>query len=211
MRLTVVCVLWMGEFLDRHYSPDWVLRLRDQVAAHLPQPHRFVCLSNVDVPGVETLPLQHGWPGWWSQVEMFEAARDLGDRVLYLDLDVFVTGDLTPIVNYPAPFALMPPSHVFGGLKPREMPGVVRKYQGTCAVFSPPAGDEMFRAFGPEVMATYRSYQDWFGAVWPDLPTMPPAWFAKVKQCRHGVPADVKVVLAHRVNLIGRSMTEVAA
>jgi cytochrome c1 len=47
--------------------------------------------------------------------------------------------------------------------------------------------------------------------VWPDLPTMPPAWFAKVKQCRHGVPADVKVVLAHRVNLIGRSMTEVAA
>lgn len=210
-RLTVVCVLWMGEFRDRHYSPAWVTRLRDQVARHLPIPHRFVCLSNVDVPGVETLPLQTDWQGWWPQVEIYNAERRLGDRVLYLDLDVFVTGDLTPIATYPAPLALMPPSHIFGGLTPRVLPGVVRTYQGTCMVFSPPAGQEFFTHCTPEVMTRYRSCQDWFGARWPDLPTMPPAWFAKAKQCRNGVPSDVRVVLAHKVNLLGRSLGEVVA
>src|SRR4029079_6492258 len=86
MRVTVVCVLWMGEFQDRHYSPAWVTRLRDMVAACLPLSHRFICLSNVDIPGVETQPLRTGWPGWWAKLEMFDPSRDFGDRILYLDL-----------------------------------------------------------------------------------------------------------------------------
>ncbi len=32
--------------------------------------HRFVCLSDVDVP-CERIFLKHGWPGWWSKVELF--------------------------------------------------------------------------------------------------------------------------------------------
>lgn len=211
MRLTVVCVLWMGDFEGRRYSPAWVTRLRDMVSAWLPEPHRFVCLSNVDVPGVETLPLTTGWPGWWAKLEVFNPALDLGARVLYLDLDVFVTGDLTPIVEFPAPFALMPPSHVFSGLKPRVLPGVVRRYQASCMVFDPPQGRELFEDCDSQVRARFRSDQDWTGHRLPDCEIMPPAWFAKASQCRNGVPADVRVVLAHRAHLIGRSLAEVAA
>lgn len=211
MRLTVACVLWMGTFEDRHYSPAWVSRLRDQVAAALPLPHRFVCLSNVDVPGVETLPLVTGWPGWWAKVEVFNPALALGDRVLYLDLDVFVTGDLTPIAQFPAPFALMPPSHIFGALRPRELPGVVRRYQASCLVVDRPQGRELFEECGPEVMARFRADQDWIGHRRPDAATMPPEWFAKAPQCRAGVPSGVRLVLAHRVDLIGRTLAEVAA
>ena len=211
MRLTVACVLWMGDFEQRHYSPAWVYRLRDMVAAHLPMPHRFVCLSNVDVPGVETIPLATGWPGWWAKVELFNPALDLGDRVLYLDLDVFVTGELTPIVNYPAPIALMPPSHIFGTLRPREMAGVVRRYQASCMVWDPPTGREIFDLNTIDVMERFRADQDWIGHVLPDAATMPPEWFAKARQCRDGVHPDVRLVLAHRVDLIGRSLAEVAA
>lgn len=211
MRLTVACVLWMGEFEGRRYSPAWVHRLRDQVAAWLPVPHRFVCLSNVEVPGVETLPLTTGWPGWWAKVEVYKPALDLGDRVLYLDLDVFITGDLAPIAEYPSSFALMPASHVFGGLRPRVLPGVVRRFQASCIVFDRPEGDALFHGCGPDVMARFRSDQDWLGSVRSDADTMPAAWFAKAKQCRDGVPPGVRLVLAHRVDLVGRSLSEVAA
>jgi hypothetical protein len=113
-RVTVACVLWMppdGQIFEgRQYSPEWVLRLRDQVAARLPVPHDFVCLTNlalpgVALPGVRTLPLTTNRPGWWAKLEMFNPAHDLGDRVLYLDLDVYVTGDLTPLVEFPSALA----------------------------------------------------------------------------------------------------------
>lgn len=213
-RLTVACVLWMPaegapDFEGRHYSPAWVLRLREQVAARLPVPHDFVCLSNVDVPTVRTLPLTTDRPGWWAKLEVFNAAHDLGDRVLYLDLDVYITGDLTPLVEFPAPLALMPPSHVFAGMKPRDMEGVVRTYQASCLVFDPPEGRELFDECTPGVVATFRADQDWIGHRRPDCPTMPVSWFAKSYQCRTGVPHDVRVVLAHRVNLVGRSLFEI--
>ncbi len=211
MRLTVACVLWMGEFENRRYSPAWVYRLRDMVAESLPVPHRFVCLSNVDVPGVETIPLQTDWPGWWAKVELFNPALDLGDRVLYLDLDVFVTGDLMPIADYPSTMALMPPSHLFGTLKPREMRGVVRKYQASCMVWNPPMGAEIYDQLDADAMTAFRADQDWIGHVHPDAATMPPSWFAKANQCRKGVPSGVRLVLAHRVDLIGRTLAEVAA
>lgn len=211
MRLTVACVLWMGEFEQRHYSPAWVYRLREMVAAHLPRAHRFVCLSNVDAPGVETLPLLTDWPGWWAKLEVFNPALDLGDRVLYLDLDVFVTGDLQPIVDVPSSLALMPPSHVFGALRPRVLPGVVRRYQASCMVFDPPAGRELYEECTADTRTLFRSDQDWIGHRLPECPTMPREWFAKAKQCRHGVPPGVRLVLAHRVDLIGRTLDEVGA
>jgi hypothetical protein len=211
VRLTVACVLWVGDFEGRHYSPAWVYRLRDQVAAHLPLAHRFVCLSNVDVPGVETIPLVTGWPGWWAKVEIFNPALDLGNRVVYLDLDVFVTGDLTPIARFPFPLALMPASHVFGTLRPRKLPGVVRRYQASCIAFDPPHGRDLFERCDAAALTEFRSDQDWIGAIRPSCPTFPAAWFAKAKQCRDGVPPAVKVVLAHRVNLVGRTLEEVAA
>lgn len=44
---------------------------------------RFVCLSDVDVP-CERVPIEKGWPGWWSKIELFDHFRG---RTLYLDLD----------------------------------------------------------------------------------------------------------------------------
>lgn len=207
MNLTVACLLWVGA--DTRYTPAWVYRLRDQVAEHLPLPHRFVCLSNISIPGVEVIPLRTGWPTWWAKVEIFDTANDLGDRAVYLDLDVFVTGNLIPIALYPAPIALMPPSHIFAGQKARELPGVVRRYQASCISWSPPVGHEIFDKCNPERMRQFRSDQDWTGFIKPDCQTMPKEWFAKAQQ---GMPSkEVKLVLAQRVDLIGKTLEDVVA
>lgn len=50
----------------------------------------FICLSDdPTVPGY--VPLKHGWPGWWSKLELFT----LPGPVLFFDLDTIVLDDLS--------------------------------------------------------------------------------------------------------------------
>lgn len=91
MSLTVACVLRSGGI----YDASWVARLRAGVARHLPIEHRFVCLSDVDVP-CERVPLEHGWPGWWSKIEVLR----LPGPVLFFDLDTAIVGDLTDLAAH---------------------------------------------------------------------------------------------------------------
>lgn len=95
MILTVACVLRSGGV----YTPEWAQRLQVGVAAHLAQDHRFVCLSDVLVDGVETLSLRHAYDGWWSKIELFEPGL-FGGPVLYLDLDCLVIGPLDDLFEY---------------------------------------------------------------------------------------------------------------
>jgi hypothetical protein len=73
------------------YTPEYVTRLRDGVAAHLTIPHRFVCMTDEPIEGVECIPLELGLPGWWSKPEIFRADLPF-NRVLYLDLSCVVSG-----------------------------------------------------------------------------------------------------------------------
>lgn len=99
--LTVVCVLKSGG----DYGPEYVRKLRDGVAKHCTIPHRFVCLSDVEVP-CERIPLKHGWPGWWSKLEMFRPGVITG-KTLYLDLDTVITGPLDAVATIPYEFAML--------------------------------------------------------------------------------------------------------
>jgi hypothetical protein len=90
--VTVACVLRRSA----DYDVDYVARLRDGVAAHLPAAHRFVCLSDVPVP-CERFPLVHDWPGWWAKMELFRP--DVGGDLLYFDLDTVITGDLAGLAG----------------------------------------------------------------------------------------------------------------
>lgn len=85
--LIVACVLRSGG----EYGPEHVLRLRGQVATALSRPHRFVCLADCAVEGVETRALLHDWPRWWAKLELFRPGLFDGP-VLYLDLDTSLFG-----------------------------------------------------------------------------------------------------------------------
>lgn len=91
-RLSIACVLRAS----KDYDAEYVARLRDGVAKHLSEPHRFFCLSDVDVP-CERIPLQHDWPGWWSKMELFRP--DIEGDLLYFDLDTLIVGDLSGIAE----------------------------------------------------------------------------------------------------------------
>lgn len=88
--------LWNGGYFPSDYKPEHVQWLAKQVKVHTPN-CEFVCLSDVEIPGVKVIPLKYNWPGWWSKMELFR--EDFG-QVFYIDLDTVVVGDLTPLLNH---------------------------------------------------------------------------------------------------------------
>lgn len=79
------------------FTPAHVRWLKAQTTTNLSIPHQFVCLSDIDVPEVETIPLTQDWPGWWSKLELFR--HDLG-TTLYMDLDTVIVGSLDDMAGY---------------------------------------------------------------------------------------------------------------
>lgn len=193
-------VLWVGErsWRDRpRYNALWVERLRAMVARNLSIPHHFICLSNVELPGIDRIPLQHDWPGWWSKIELFGPSIQ-AERIIYLDLDVLITGSLDDLVLHPAPMVLLPPHHKILGIRPTAKKGVIRRYQSSCIVWSPPVGREIYSLFNPEpVMKRFRGDQDWIGFIEPDRPKFDLSVVCKLSQCGSGgPPKGVRLVLA---------------
>ena len=80
-----------GEFQPKH-----VQALQRQAARWAPTA-KFACLSDVDVPGVERIPLKHDWPGWWSKMALFDPAIE-GD-IFCTDLDNVFLGPLDDILS----------------------------------------------------------------------------------------------------------------
>lgn len=78
-----------GEYQEKH-----VLRMRDMLEFYVRCPSKFVCYSDLNIPGIETRPLLHNWPGWWSKIEIFREVEDS----FYIDLDMTIQGDITDIV-----------------------------------------------------------------------------------------------------------------
>jgi len=83
--VTVTCVLRSGGVFKRLH----VDKLRRSVERWLSAKHEFVCLDDDK--------LEHGWPGWWSKIELFKPGRFSG-RVLYIDLDNVICGPLDPLI-----------------------------------------------------------------------------------------------------------------
>jgi len=194
--LTVACVLWQGDFRGRTYSPEWVHRLRAMVARNLPTPHEFVCLSNVPIDGINVIPLQSDLPGWWSKLELFR--HDLGKRVLYLDLDTLIVGDLSPLVEVDASFAAMPPSYMLpgGNGRARGGEGVVDRCQTSCMVWDRGAVDYLWEEFERGAIKRFRGDQDYISATARKVEFLPRDCFIKLRHCPEGPPPKARVILS---------------
>lgn len=77
--LRVVTVLKGGG----EYTANHVYALEGMVNRYLGA--RFLCLSDQHLQ-CDHIPLEHGWPGWWSKMEIFR----LEPPILYLDLDTII-------------------------------------------------------------------------------------------------------------------------
>lgn len=92
--LTVACVYRSGGSV---YTSHYVAVLRDMVARHLTVPHRFVCLSDADVP-CERIPLVTTWRGFYSKIELYRPGLFTGP-VLYFDLDTVIHGNIDELAR----------------------------------------------------------------------------------------------------------------
>lgn len=102
-----ICVwLWKGHTTKHSpaYGPQHVHRLRDQLAAHCTFDYRLVCITD-DPTGLEvdTYPLwedKKEMGGCYRRLKLFhKSAADIGERLLSMDLDCQVIGDLKPLVK----------------------------------------------------------------------------------------------------------------
>lgn len=76
-----------GEFTSDHVR--WLVQ-------QLPLDQRIVCFSDIKIDGVEIIPLEYNWPGWWSKMELFNPDGICGNEdIFYLDLDTVVVGDIS--------------------------------------------------------------------------------------------------------------------
>lgn len=113
----IVCVLKTGKF-NKHqntnkppvvvdYGATIVPWLKRQVERHVTVPHRFVCMTNVEeIPGVEVIPLEHDWDGWWSKLEIFKKGRFEG-TTLYIDLDTVILQNIDDLLTYDHKFTTL--------------------------------------------------------------------------------------------------------
>lgn len=101
MTLTVACVLHVPATGRCDYDAGYVDKLHRMVTRHLPTPHRFVCLSNVEVP-CERLALSAApWSRhWWAKLELCRPDLPAGP-LLAIDLDTVIVGDLADIATRP--------------------------------------------------------------------------------------------------------------
>lgn len=147
--MLVVCVK-VGDA----YGPEYVNRLALMVARHTTRPHRFLCLTD-DARGLECAsePIGADFPGWWAKLAMFMPRR-FNERVLYLDLDTVIHGNIDFLFDYTGSFAILrsflPPS----------------RYGSAVMSFMPPHS-YLYTDFTPDVIDRLYGDQDWIAEKLP--------------------------------------------
>lgn len=192
--ITVACVYWQGKFRRKRklYGTQWVKRLKNMVERNLHVPHRFVCLSNVDVP-CERIPLIHDWPGWWSKVELHRPGL-FKDRVLYIDLDELILQDLEPFFAFPSEFATTNGRKYDTWFKEGLIK--IKKYGSAVMVFDPEAGEKLYTEFDERAMEVFWGHQDYMAWKMPKLDTFPSNWLGRLEKGDNGELKE-DVIIAH--------------
>lgn len=102
--IDVISLKWGDKF-----SPEYVNNLYQGVCRHSTIPFRFHCFTD-DVSGIQPDIITHNLPdlnivGWWFKIWLFsdDLPFNQGDRILFLDLDTIVTGNIDYILDHQCP------------------------------------------------------------------------------------------------------------
>jgi uncharacterized Rossmann fold enzyme len=177
--LTVACVKWGDK-----YPAEYVNILHAMVTKNLNRPFDFVCLT--DNPEgldehIKTVELKSELKGWWNKIELFNPALFTKGRILYLDLDVCITGSLDELAD----------SH--GIIFDWHLP----TYNSSVMVWKAGDHSDVYTKFTHEIADKYHGDQDWITelAGWPILPAN---WCVSYRShAQDWPPASAKVVCFH--------------
>jgi len=102
--MTVVVCIKVG----KKYGPEYVNRLYYAVERYTTAEYRFLCLTD-DPAGLECdwAPIETDLPGWWAKLVLFKPHSWLARRrVVYLDLDTVIVGNIDLLFTYQGPLAI---------------------------------------------------------------------------------------------------------
>lgn len=180
---TVVCVK-----AGTKYGADYVNRLASMIQRNCAMPLHVVCFTDdprgLD-PSVEPQPLPaDGLQGWWNKVALFqEKLPGVSGRVLYLDLDVVITGWLDPLLTAPGDFIVMDNDYVPG-------------FNTSVMLFEVGARTDIWKKFSPDVAQRIEGDQDWVALMAPDAHLWPAGWCVPYRlRAAQAVPHGSKVVV----------------
>jgi hypothetical protein len=221
--LTVCCVWVRGPV---NYTADYVVRLERMVRRYLARPFDFVCFTDrreelpgsmlsVYMPSMTGVVPGNGC-GYWSKIRLFDpsyaakATRTAGHRVLYIDLDSLIVSDLSPIVDFPAPFAITEDAlvkeraHLDTDKHGRQL---IRAFNSSVMVWDVGFGEDIFTEWTPAVALRLSTDQDWIAERYPNAAAMPYSWFPRISQLRKDpqfeafgapMPPEAKVILSKK-------------
>ena len=190
--ITIICVLKSGGI----YDATWVEKLKKGVERNLTVPHRFACISDIDVP-CERIYLKHDWPGWWAKISLFEPGV-IDGPTLYLDLDTVITGNINEFTFFPYNFAMLEnfnDKDIVGSgvmwFKDKAPDGVYERF-----IENP---QRIMDHYQNVKHGSYRGDQAW---IWDCLDRhvdklSSPALRSYKKHCRNGLPEGTSIVCYH--------------
>lgn len=178
--MLIVCTFkWSTPGYRSKFDAAAVATLRRMVARHYPHPHRFVLFTDDPVRDDARLqgedvevwelwddlakvpnPSGHKNPSCYRRLKLFarNVGEWLGPRIVTLDLDTVITGDLSPLWNRPEDF-------VIWGDTARSTP-----YNGSMILFDAGARPQLWEDFHPVFspqqsrgMGYFGSDQAWIG------------------------------------------------
>jgi hypothetical protein len=197
--ITVACVFVRGHV---PFTAEYVTRLAAMVKRWMPRPYQFVCLTDSPESVTNTVtricvprPVHKGW---WSKIELFNPARGLTGRVLYLDLDTLIVGPLVDIIDYPATFALAPDGGTF---QPKNGLKVVKGFNSSVMSWDTNSlmARRVWNTFTPDVPRRLWGDQDHIGEQIPHASAMPAEWFPRLSEIGSPpFPKRAKVILAKK-------------
>lgn len=171
--LTICTFKWNKPGYRSTFRADHVKILRRMVARHYRHPHRFVLFT--DTPGIDSAVLEgddvevyelwdsyahlqnpsgHRNPSCYRRLRIF--ARNVGDwlgkRIVSLDLDTVITGDMTPVWDRREDF-------VIWGDTNRANP-----YNGSMVLFDAGARPQLWEDFDPILSPALSRKMGYFGS-----------------------------------------------
>lgn len=152
------------------------------VARNLSIKHEFICFTeNPEGLNCKTSPLPD-LEGWWNKVYLFK--EDLFDKkILFLDLDVVITGSLDHIAK----------KEGFWIIQDWHLP----TYNSSVFVLSPNERPKVWRDFTKDVPKRFSGDQDWITHK-AKAHTFKTSWCVSYRShATHAVPENTKVVCFH--------------
>lgn len=195
---TLVCLLIRG---NQRFTSDYVVKLRSMVRRNTSKDFNTVCLTDgtfdlpPDIDTIYTPAMSRGERGFWRKPLVFvDKEPCFSKRMLFLDLDVLVVGDLDPIIDYPVDFAIAadsaPDFQGIGGKK------VQKGYNSSVMVWDKGSRKKLATAGSLSYRRAFFGDQDAIKHISPSEVTFPKPWIRRLSHVADGNwGEEAKVIL----------------